>query len=54
MTRADLLKTKCRWLYALAAVVAVALLAAWYWHSYASRGETDIVISRLRESAATS
>ena len=54
MTRADLLKTKCRWLYALAAVVVVTLLAAWYWHSYASRGETDIVISRLRESAATS
>ena len=53
MTRADLLKTKCRWLYALAAVVVVTLLAAWYWHSYASRGETDIMISRLRESAAT-
>lgn len=54
MTRVDLLKTNRRWLYALAAVVAVALLAIWYWHGYAGRGETDIMISRLRESAATS
>ncbi|BDF77893.1 transposase [Pyramidobacter piscolens] len=43
-----------RWIYTLAAVIVIALLAAWYWHSYAGRGETDIVISRLRESAATS
>ncbi|MDY2649345.1 MAG: transposase [Pyramidobacter porci] len=53
MTRADLLKTKCRWLCALAAVIAIWLLAAWYWHGYDGRGETDIVISRLHESAAT-
>lgn len=46
--------TKKSWLYALAAVVVVALLAAWHWHSYAGRSETNIVISRLRESAATS
>lgn len=46
-------KKHCRWLFALAAVVAVALLAAWYWHGYAGRRETDIMISRLRESAAT-
>lgn len=43
-----------RWLYALAAIVVVALLAVWYWRGSAGRGETDIVISRLRESAATS
>lgn len=42
-----------RWLYALAAVIVVALLAAWYWHSYAGRGGTDAVIGRLSESAAT-
>lgn len=54
MTSADLLKTKHRWLYALAAVVLVVLLAAWYWHGYAGRDGTDIMISRLRESAATS
>lgn len=46
-------KKHCRWLYALAAVVVVALLATWYWHSYAGRGETDAVIGRLSESAAT-
>lgn len=45
---------KKSWLYALAAVVVVGLLAAWYWHSYARRGEADVVIGRLRESAATS
>lgn len=45
---------KKSWLYALAAVVVIALLGAWYWHSYAGHGETDAVISRLRESAATS
>ncbi|WP_419573937.1 transposase [Pyramidobacter piscolens] len=48
------LKSDRRWLYALAAVVVVGLLAAWYWHGYTGRGETDIMISRLRESAATS
>lgn len=53
MTRADLLKTKCRWLYALAAVVVVTLLSAWYWRGYRGHGETDAVIGRLRESAAT-
>lgn len=47
-------KANRRWLYALAAVVVAALLAAWYWHSYAGHGETDAVIFRLRESAATS
>lgn len=47
-------KVSRRWLYALAAAVVTALLAAWYWHSYDGRGETDAVISRLRESAATS
>ena len=47
-------KTNRRWLFALAAAVVTALLAAWYWHSYDGRGETDAVISRLRESAATS
>ncbi|MCI7403735.1 MAG: transposase [Pyramidobacter sp.] len=46
-------KRRC-WLYALAAVIVVVMLAAWYWHGYAGRRETDIVISRLRESAATS
>lgn len=51
MTRTDLLNR--RWLYALAAVVVVALLAAWYWHSYGGRGETDAVIDRLRQSTAT-
>lgn len=43
-----------RWLYALAAVIVVVMLAAWYWRGYRGHGETDIVISRLRESAATS
>lgn len=52
MTRTDLLNR--RWLYALAAVIVVVMLAAWYWHGYAGRSGTDIVISRLRESAATS
>lgn len=47
-------KVSRRWLYALAAVVVAGLLAAWYWHSYADHGETDVVIDRLRESAATS
>lgn len=47
------LKNNRRWLYALAAVVVVALLAAWYWHSYGGRGETDAVIDRLRQSAET-
>lgn len=46
-------KTNRRWLYALAAVVLIALLAAWYWHNYGGRGETDAVIDRLRESTAT-
>lgn len=46
--------TKKYWLYALAAVIVVALLAIWYWHGYAGRDGTDIMISRLRESAATS
>lgn len=54
MINVDLLKEDRRWLYALAAVVVIAISAAWYWHSYAGRGETDAVISRLRESAATS
>lgn len=45
---------KKSWLYALAAVIVVGLLAAWYWRGYRGHGETDIVISRLRESAATS
>ena len=54
MTKADLLKSDRRWLYALATVIVAALLAAWYWHGYTGRGETDIMISRLRESAATS
>jgi len=47
-------KKHCRWLYALAAVIVVALLAVCYWHGYAGHGETDAVIDRLRESAATS
>jgi len=47
-------KKRRRWLYALAAAAVIALLAAWYWHGYDGRGETDAVISRLRESAATS
>ena len=47
-------KVSRRWLYALAAAVVTALLAAWYWHSYDGRGETDAVIGRLREIAATS
>ena len=46
-------KANRRWLYTLAAVVAIGLLGAWYWHGYAGRRETDIMISRLRESAAT-
>lgn len=46
-------KMNRRWLYALAAVVLIALLAAWYWHNYGGRGETDAVIDRLRESTAT-
>lgn len=46
-------KTNRRWLYALAAVVLIALLAAWYWHNYGGRGETDAVIDRLRQSTAT-
>lgn len=45
---------KKSWLYALAAVVVIAISAAWYWHSYAGRGEADAVIGRLRESTATS
>ena len=45
---------KKNWLYALAAVVVVALLAAWYWHGYHGHGETDAVIGHLRESVATS
>ena len=43
-----------RWLYALAAVVVIALLAAWYWRGYRGHGETDAVIGHLRESVATS
>ena len=45
---------KKSWLYALAAVVVAALLAAWYWRGYRGHEETDAVISRLRESASTS
>lgn len=45
---------KKNWLYALAAIIVVVMLAVWYWHSSAGRGETDAVIDRLRESAATS
>ncbi len=51
MTRTDLLNR--RWLYVLAAVMFIALLAVWYWHSYSGRDETDAVIDRLRQSAAT-
>ena len=47
-------KTGRRLLYTLAAVAVIALLATWYWHSYSGRRETDAVIDRLRESAATS
>lgn len=47
-------KNNRRWLYVLAAVAVIVLSAVWYWHGYDGRGETDIVISRLRESAATS
>lgn len=54
MTNKYLEKIDHRWLYALAAVVVIALLAAWYWHGYDGRGETDALISRLHESAATS
>ncbi|MDY2647405.1 MAG: transposase [Pyramidobacter porci] len=45
--------TKKSWPYALAAVALVVLLAAWYWRGYRGHGETDAVIGRLRESAAT-
>ncbi|WP_302364735.1 transposase [Pyramidobacter piscolens] len=45
-------KKRRLWLYALAAVALVVLLAVWYWHGYAGRDGTDIMISRLRESAA--
>ena len=38
----------------LAAVIVIALLAAWYWRGYHGREETDALIDRLRESAATS
>ncbi|WP_321823515.1 transposase [Pyramidobacter piscolens] len=47
-------KNNRRWLYVLAAVAVIVLSAVWYWHGYTGRGETDIMISRLRESAATS
>ena len=47
------LKNNRRLLYALAAVVFIALLAAWYWHSYGGRGETDAVIDHLCQSTAT-
>lgn len=47
-------KTNRRWLFALAAVALVVLLAVWYWRGYRGHGETDVVIGRLRESAATS
>ena len=43
-----------RWLYALAAVIVVALLAFIYWRQYRGWRETDALISRLRESVATS
>lgn len=46
-------KTGRRWLYTLAAVAVIALLATWYWHSYSGRRETDAVIARLRQSTAT-
>lgn len=42
-----------RWLYVLAAVVIIALLVAWYWHSYSGHSGTDAVISHLRDSATT-
>ncbi|WP_418565257.1 transposase [Pyramidobacter piscolens] len=45
--------TKKSWPYALAAVALVVLLAVWYWRGYRGHGETDAVIGRLRESAAT-
>lgn len=45
--------TKKSWLYALAAVVVVGLLAFIYWRQYRGWRETDALISRLRESAAT-
>ena len=54
MTNKYLEKIDHRWLYALAAVVVVALLAVWCWRGYRGHGETDAVIGRLRESAATS
>lgn len=47
-------KTNRRWLFALAAVVVAAVLTIWYWRGYRGHGETDAVIGRLRESAATS
>lgn len=47
-------KKRRRWLYALAAVVVVALLAFIYWRQYQGWRETDMLISRLRESASTS
>ena len=47
-------KKRRRWLYVLAAVVVVALLAFIYWRQYQGWRETDALISRLRESAATS
>ncbi|WP_282013252.1 transposase [Pyramidobacter piscolens] len=46
-------KANRRWLYALAAVVVVGLLAFIYWRQYRGWRETDALISRLRESAAT-
>lgn len=46
-------KTNRRWLYALAAVVVVGLLTFIYWRQYQGWRETDALISRLRESAAT-
>lgn len=47
-------KANRRWLYALAAVIVVALLAFIYWRQYRGWRETDALISRLRESVATS
>ena len=46
-------KANRRWLYALAAVVVVGLLAFIYWRQYRGWRVTDALISRLRESAAT-
>ncbi|WOL39568.1 transposase [Pyramidobacter sp. YE332] len=46
--------TKKSWLLWLAAVVVVGLLAFIYWRQYQDWRETDALISRLRESAATS